>query len=149
MTVVRTFITFGSHPEMQHDWIAPRMHEGYVVIEAPTRIAGEKIADVLFGHHGWAFSYDEQHMEESNHRAGYYPAGELARMAWIDTTRQLQIFNAIEDTYDKADGDSNDAEIRSLQEARDMLADIIQWEPEPEPRTETPSESSRAQSGEY
>lgn len=125
-------ITFG--PEQDHPDIAERIQEGYVVIEAPTREIARGIADAIFGARLWSFDYDldDVDWESDNARKGYYPAGELLRIAWLGFNQQKAIAIAIDDTYEAADGGSNDEEIQALQDARDLLAAIIGYIPEDE-----------------
>lgn len=127
--MTETVITFGSDHDVAHKHIASAIHEGYVVIEAPTREQGRDIAFVLF-EDKWAFDYDIERFEESNQRSGYYPAGELLRVAWISEGRRSVIAAAIDHTYEAADGDSNDTEIEALQDVRDLLAELIHYTPE-------------------
>jgi hypothetical protein len=124
-------ITFGPDHDEVHAHIAPRIHEGYVVIEAPDRRIARDIAFAIFGDK-WAFDYDMRAdgWEESNRTKGYHPAGELLRIAWIGVNTRAAITETIDNTYEAADGDSNDEEIEALQDARDLLAEIIDYIPE-------------------
>jgi hypothetical protein len=47
----------------------------------------------------------------------------------IDPEIRRAARSAIDDSYDAADGDSNDHEIAVLQECRDMLADLVGYVP--------------------
>lgn len=120
--IVETFITFGTqykadprHPDEEHPL---GMHgDGYAAIEAPTRQMARDIAFALFGAR-WAFDYPEPPAEE------YAPAGEILRIAWISKSTHDQVRASVIDTFEKAGGDSNDEEIESLQEARDLLMSV-------------------------
>lgn len=124
-------ITFGPDHRDVHAHIAPRIDEGYVVIEAPTHQIARDIAFAVFGEK-WAFDYDLAfgHWEAENRRKGHHPAGELLRVAWLGANARNAIIATVDDTYEAADGDSNDAEIEALQDARDMLAELIDYRPE-------------------
>jgi hypothetical protein len=126
-------ITFGTDHNKIHAGIlgTPHASEGYVVIEAPAWRNARDIAFAIFGEK-FAFDYD---IEGSSWLAdieqkGYYPAGELLRIAWIGMNARSAITWTIDNTYEAADGDSNDEEIEALQDARDLLAEIIDYIPE-------------------
>lgn len=120
---VETYITFGvqykenpQHPDEEHP--LGMFGEGYVVIEAPTRQMGRDIAYALFGAR-WAFDYEEKPNE------AYCPAGELLRIPFIQRSALLTARAVIENTHEMAEGGSNDDEIEVLQEARDLLAQLV------------------------
>lgn len=132
-------ITFGSDHDAHHLDIAERISEGYVVIEAPDREVARRIAFAIF-EKKWAFDYDLADVDWQSDIAkkGFYPAGELLRIAWLGFDRQAPMVAAIEGTYEAAEGGSNDAEIESLQEARDMLATVIDYTPADEREWDVP-----------
>lgn len=147
--IVKTYVTFGTDHDDLHPNVGVKVSEGYVVIEAPTREQGRDIAFVILGTK-WAFDYGTEHFADSIAR-GLYPAGELLRVGWLNFDRQKKIVLAVEDTWEKAEGGSNDEEIESLQEARDLLADIIDYTPSDERDWGEPAplETTRSQSGEW
>ncbi|UDL15461.1 hypothetical protein SEA_PEPE25_86 [Microbacterium phage Pepe25] len=120
---VETYITFGvqykehpQHPDEEHP--LGMFGDGYAVIEAPSRGAARDIAFAIFGKR-WSFDYAEQP------NAAMYPAGEILRIPLITRTALLAAREQIADTYQKAEGDSNDDEIESLQGARDLLEQLV------------------------
>lgn len=120
--IVETFITFGTqyqenptHPEGEHP--AGMFGNGYAVIEAPSRGAARDIAFTLFGKN-WAFDYPTRPSAE------LYPAGEILRVSVLQVDQLRNIRAAVADTFEKAGADSNDEEIESLQETRDLLASV-------------------------
>lgn len=122
---VETYITFGvqyrenpQHPDEEHP--LGMFGNGYAVIEAPTREMARGIAVALFGDR-WAFDYGPEHKPSKD----YYPAGEILRIPFIQRTSLIGARAAIADTYEKAEGDSNDEEIESLQETRDLLEQLV------------------------
>lgn len=128
--MTETVITFGADHDVAHRHIAPAIHEGYVVIEAPTREQGRDIAFVLF-EDKWAFDYDIERFEESNRRSGYYPAGELLRVAWISEARRNELAAALDETYGSDFwGESMDQQHQNLRVVRDLLAQLIHYTPE-------------------
>lgn len=120
---VETYITFGvqyketpGHPEEQHP---TGMHgKGYAVIEAPSREAAREIAHAVF-QGKWAFDYAEKP------RADLYPAGEILRIPFIQHAALLTARAVVENTYEMVEGESNDDEIEALQEARDLLEQLV------------------------
>lgn len=120
---VETYITFGvqykehpQHPDEEHP--QGMFGDGYAVIEAPSRGAARDIAFAIFGKR-WTFDYDRQPDPVM------YPAGEILRVPLITRTALLAAREQIADTYAKAEGDSNDEEIESLQGARDLLEQLV------------------------
>ncbi|UOW92836.1 hypothetical protein SEA_ROBINROSE_93 [Microbacterium phage RobinRose] len=120
---VETYITFGvqykefpQHPDEDHP--QGMFGDGYAVIEAPNRGAARDIAFALFGKR-WAFDYPEKPNSD------LYPAGEILRVPLITRSALLAAQSVIRDTYEKAEGDSNDDEIESLQGARDLLEQLV------------------------
>ncbi len=130
MTVLRHF-TFGTdhNPVHAHLLQTPRASEGYVTIEAPNPHVARAIMFAIFGAQ-FAFDYGHDEFIESNKQTGYYPAGCLLLIPWLDEMALTNAAAQIDYTYELADGDSNDAEIVGLQMARDILAEIIHHQPE-------------------
>lgn len=128
--------TFGT--DHNHPILGERLSEGYVVIEAPGFDVARAMMFSLIGP-AFAFQYDmsDGQWQRDNETKGFYPAGELLRIAWLGINQQTAIAIAIEDTYEKAEGGSNDDEIQALQDARDLLAAIIRYTPQ-EDREEGP-----------
>jgi hypothetical protein len=153
-TMKKVAITFGPAHSEFHEHIAPRIHEGYVVIEAPDREVARRMAEAIFGRE-WAFDYDmgDGTWMEENLRLGYHPAGELLRIAWLGINAQSAIISAVDATFEAAEGSSNDEEIEALQDARDLLAAIINYTPEEEKQEHSAPERTRepftGQSGEW
>lgn len=148
MTIVKTYITFGTDHDDAHPIIGTKLSEGYVVIEAPTRAMGRDIAFLIFGPR-FAFDYGAEQFADSIAR-GLYSAGELFRLSWLSFERQRAVIDAVELTYAKADGGSNDEEIEALQEVRDLLADSIDYTPSDERYWDEPAplETHRSRQGE-
>lgn len=123
MKITDTYITFGvkykENPgpgDERHP--AGMFGEGYATIQGPDREFARLVAHNLFDS-DFAFDYAERP------RADLYPAGEILRVNIIQREELESIRRLIEDTYEAADGDSNDHEIAVLQEARDALAQMI------------------------
>lgn len=58
--------------------------------------------------------------------------GLLGQPESVDPEFREQIIEVIEGTFEAADGDSNDHEIELLQDARDLLAQVIHYQHEEE-----------------
>jgi hypothetical protein len=127
VAVVTTYITFGTDHDDAHPTLGAALSLGYVAVDLPGLPRGSErnLFYELFGAR-FAFDYDSQ---PGGRRPGSYPKGEIARIALINEQRRLAAVRAIDYTFETADGDSNDAEISALQEARDMLADLIGYTP--------------------
>lgn len=86
-------VTFGVQYKYQpHPYLeAPKVADGYVVIEAPDEENARKIARILF-EDTWSRIYSE--LDPLNPKDNsFYPLGEIARYSWeadrlIDATRQ-------------------------------------------------------------
>lgn len=122
-----TYITFGSDHDHAHPTLGTALSLGYVAVDLPglPRASERNLFYELFGAR-FAFDYDSQ---PGGRRPGSYPKGEIARITLINEDLRRRIALTVNATYAAADGDSNDAEIAVLQEARDMLADLIGYTP--------------------
>jgi hypothetical protein len=85
-TVVEAFITFGSnHQEPHAHFGLGDLHNGWVVVEAPTYDIARKIAYDLFDNGRYAFDYPASYWNAEEHQADvlrWYPRGELLRIKW-------------------------------------------------------------------
>lgn len=123
-----TFITFGvqykanpQHPEEAHPF--GMFGDGYAVIAGVEPPKAREVAHALFDQK-WAFMYDEQPREQ------FAPAGEILRVAVLRRYQIQEAREVIQETFEAAEGDSNDEEIDALQKARDLLAEIVGWKEE-------------------
>jgi hypothetical protein len=122
-----TYITFGTDHADIHPGLGARLDEGYFAVSLPGYPSWKElsVAQALIGT-TYAFDYQQRPGKD---RPDWYVAGEIARLTLINERLQKQIVEAVEATFAAAEGNSNDAEITALQEARDLLASIIDYTP--------------------
>jgi hypothetical protein len=109
------YITFGQKyaPEGSTDWLYSEenrhplgMHrDGYAVIEAPNYAIARGIANAVFGQQ-FAFDYPADNWDaEQNAQMGWYTAGELLRIEWVNTDR-LQARKQLMETAERVGRES-------------------------------------------
>ena len=125
-----TYITFGTDHDSAHPALGSQLSAGYVAIDLPGLPLGTE-RDLFYELFGARFAFDYP-VEPGKDRPAWYFKGEIARIQLINEAHRREIVDTIEATYAAADGDSNDAEIAVLQEARDLLAGLIDYTPREE-----------------
>lgn len=75
-------VTFGVQYKYQpHPYLeAPKVADGYVVIEAPNEEDARKISNILF-ENTWSMIYNPED-PRSPQNNDYFPLGEIARYSW-------------------------------------------------------------------
>lgn len=101
--------TFGyDHDDIHAEVLGTtRASEGYLVIEAPNFHIAREIAFAIVGPR-FSFQYDmtDGQWERDNQTKGYYPAGELLRIAWLTTS--IDIMDRQERTREPFTGQSGE-----------------------------------------
>lgn len=120
-----TYITFGTDHDAAHPALGAQLSAGYVAVDLPDLPLGTE-RDLFYELFGARFAFDYQEKPDRD-RPGWYYKGEIARIQLINESKRRSIVAAIEATYAAAEGDSNDTEIAVLQEARDLLASLIDY----------------------
>lgn len=127
MKTTKTYITFG----VQYKQVPTSMEErhpqgmfgsGYATIEAPDRESARGIAVALFDGR-YAFDYEEKPRDH------YVPDGEILRVAVLQRNQLQQMRELLAEAYAAADGVSNDEEIDVLVALRDVVAEMLGFEP--------------------
>ena len=125
-----TYITFGTDHDNAHPALGAQLSAGYVAVSLPGLPPGTE-RDLFYELFGARFAFDYPSPPDGGSHA-WYAKREIARIQLINEQHRRRIVSTIEATYAAADGDSNDAEIAVLQEARDMLAALIEYTHEEE-----------------